>query len=76
MSEHEEMLRAAPTTEDGGDLVLFEGRDQFVGQFKTGEEMAACIKEKQLKRPTILTLSMLKPHIPIYVPIERKKSGV
>jgi hypothetical protein len=76
MSEHEEMLRAAPTTEDGGDFVLFEGRDQFVGQFHTAEEMNACIKEKQLKRPTLLMLSILKDWMPIYVPYERKKSGV
>src|SRR5215469_12458499 len=59
-AEIEEMLRSAPTTEDGGDLVLFEGRKQFVGQFKTGEELAACIKERNLKRPFLCMMSMLK----------------
>ena len=54
------MLEAAPTTPDGGEFVLFEGKDQFIGQFKTGAEAAACAKEHQLKRPTLLTLSALK----------------
>ena len=77
MSEHEEMLRAAPTTEDGGEFVLFEaGSDRFLGQFHTAEETATYIKENNVKRPALLFLSMLKPHIPIYVPFERKKSSV
>ena len=61
MDEYETMLRTAPTTEDGGDFVLFEGREQFVGQFKTAEEGAAYIREHNMKRPTLLTLSMLNP---------------
>ena len=61
MHEFEALLRAAPTTEDGGEFVLFEGRKQFVGQFKTAEETAVYIKEHKMKRPTLLTLSMLNP---------------
>ena len=61
MNDIEAMLRSAPTTENGGDFVLFEGRDQFVGQFKTAEEGAAYIREHNIKRPTVLTLSMLNP---------------
>jgi len=61
MNDYEVMLRAAPTTEDGGEFVLFEGRDQFIGQFKTAEETAAYVKEHRMKRPTLLTLSMLNP---------------
>ena len=61
MDEYETMLRTAPTTEDGGDFVLFEGREQFVGQFKTAEAMATYIKEHKMSRPTLLTLSMLNP---------------
>ena len=60
MDEYETMLRTAPTTEDGGDFVLFEGRDQFVGQFKTAEEGAAYIREHKMNRPTLLRLSMLQ----------------
>ena len=61
MSEFEALLRAAPTTTDGGEFVLFEGRSRFVGQFKTAEETAAYIKDHKMKRPTLLTLSMLNP---------------
>jgi len=57
----EEMLRTAPTTEDGGEFVLFESWNQFLGQFKTTEETAAYIKAHKVKRPTLLTLSMLNP---------------
>ena len=72
MNEFEAMLRAAPTTEDGGEFVLFEGsRDEFVGQFMTADETLACIKEKHLKRPTLLMLSMLKPWQPVYIPYEQ-----
>ena len=60
MNDIEAMLQAAPTTEDGGDFILFEGRDQFVGQFKTAEEGAAYIREHNMKRPTVLRLSMLQ----------------
>ena len=60
------MLRSAPTTEDGGDLVLFD-KDQFVGQFHTGEEVATCIKERNVKRPTLLTLSSLKPFRHVHI---------
>ena len=56
MNDIEAMLQAAPTTEDGGDFVLFEGREQFVGQFKTAEEGAAYIREHKMNRPTLLTL--------------------
>ncbi|MDR0328679.1 MAG: hypothetical protein LBI05_10330 [Planctomycetaceae bacterium] len=61
MNEFEVLLREAPTTEDGGEFVLFEGRSHFVGQFKTAEETAAYVKEHKMKRPTLLTLSMLNP---------------
>ena len=59
--DSETMLRSAPTTEDGGDLVLFDDNNQFVGQFHTGEEAAACARERGLKIPRLLTLSSLKP---------------
>ena len=61
MNDIEAMLQAAPTTEDGGDFILFEGREQFVGQFKTAEETATYIREHKMNRPTLLTLSMLNP---------------
>jgi hypothetical protein len=61
MSEFEVLLREAPTTADGGEFVLFEGRNQFVGQFRTAEETATYIKDHNMKRPTLLTLSMLNP---------------
>jgi len=63
MSEIEAMLRAAPTTEDGGEFVLFEGRDQFIGQFKTAEETMAYMKEHNLKRPTLCLLPLPDPDI-------------
>ena len=59
MNEFEAMLQAAPATENGGEFVLFEGRNQFVGQFKTAEETAVYIKEHNMKRPTLLMLSIL-----------------
>jgi arginine exporter protein ArgO len=67
MNEVEALLRSAPTTEDGGEFVLFEGRSQFVGQFKTAEETAIYIKEHKMKRPTLLTLSMLNPKSNAYL---------
>ena len=67
MNEFEAMLRAAPTTDDGGEFVLFEGRNQFVGQFKTAEEMAIYIKRHKMKRPTLLMLSILNPEPYTYV---------
>ena len=61
MSDIEELLDAAPTTEDGGEFVLFEGRNKFIGQFRTAEETMAYIKEHKLKRPLLCTMSMLNP---------------
>ena len=60
MDEYETMLRAAPTTEDGGEFVLFRDNDQFVGQFKTAEETVSYIKEHGIKRPFLCMLSMLQ----------------
>jgi len=59
MDEIKLMLKSAPITEDGGDFVLFEGKRQFIGQFKTAEETAAYIRKNHLTCPTLLTLSML-----------------
>jgi hypothetical protein len=66
MELHEALLRAAPTTEDGGEFVLFESWKEFLGQFKTVEETSAYIREHKVKRPTLLTLSMLKRPSYIY----------
>ena len=60
MNDIEAMLRSAPTTEDGGEFVLFKDNDQFVGQFKTAEETATYIKEHQLKRQFLCMLSILE----------------
>ena len=66
MNEYEAMLRAAPTTEDGGNFVLFEGKDRFVGQFKTAEETMAHIKEHGITRPFLCMLSMLDHRSHVY----------
>ena len=49
VNEYEAMLRAAPTTADGGNFVLFEGKNQFIGQFKITEDTANHIKESNTK---------------------------
>lgn len=55
----ETLLKSAPTTEDGGDFVLFDEKYQFVGQFQTPDEAFACIKEHDLNRPFLCPLSLL-----------------
>ena len=63
----EALLRSAPTTEDGGDFVVFDEKQQFIGQFKTPEEAFACIEERDLKRPFLGHLSLLNFRMQTYI---------
>ena len=69
-----ELVKSAPTTEGGGDFVLFDNKDQFVGQFKTSEEAAACAKERSLKCPFLCHLSILNDRFIPYFEIKRHVS--